>query len=108
MSPVPTISGVSVDNPFLWPPNHRMQDVQVNYVVTSVPCPTTKTTLSIASNEPIASGDIEIVDAHHVRLRSDRAGSGSGRIYTITITATNDKAVATKAVAVTVTHDQGK
>jgi len=30
--------------------------------------------------------DIEIVDAHHVRLRAERSGGGNGRVYMITIT----------------------
>jgi len=49
--------------------------------------------LSVTSNEPVfgtSDGDLgpdwEIVDAHHVRLRAERAGSGAGRVYTITIT----------------------
>jgi hypothetical protein len=31
------------------------------------------------------SFDWLIVDAHHVQLRAERAGTGSGRIYTVTI-----------------------
>jgi hypothetical protein len=52
--------------------------------------------LSVTSNEPIdgtgdgdTAPDWEVVDAHHVRLRAERAGTGSGRIYSITITCTD-------------------
>jgi hypothetical protein len=52
--------------------------------------------LSVSSNEPdngIGDGDTApdwiIVDAHHVQLRAERAGTGEGRIYTITITSTD-------------------
>ena len=38
-----------------------------------------------------------IVDAHHVKLRAERSGIGNGRIYTITITCTDDKGNATSA-----------
>jgi hypothetical protein len=51
-----------------------------------------------------------VVDAHHVQLRAERLGSGDGRIYTITITCTNDtnKKSSTQSVTVLVPHDQGK
>jgi hypothetical protein len=63
--------------------------------------------LSIASNEGDAE-DYEVVDPHHIRLRSEREGNGSGRTYTITISATNDsKVFDRKTVVVTVDHDQG-
>jgi hypothetical protein len=94
----PTITDASVDKPVLWPPNHKMVDVTVNYQVTDNcdPPPAITRRLSVASNEPIngagdgdAAPDWEIVDSHHVRLRAERAGAGDGRIYTITITCTD-------------------
>ena len=56
------------------------------------------TELSIVSNEPInglGDGDTEpidyeVIDNHTVRLRAERSGTGDGRIYTITIKATDD------------------
>jgi len=51
------------------------------------------------------SPDWEIVDAHHVRLRAERSGAGSGRIYTITITATDSRGnVSSQIVSVSVAH----
>lgn len=87
----PVVSAATVDKSTLWPPNHNMVPVAVNYTATdncSVAC-----TLSVTSNEPIdglgdgdTAPDWVIVDAHNVMLRSERSGKGSGRIYTITVT----------------------
>jgi hypothetical protein len=90
-----------------------MVDVTVDYTVTH-PCPGT-CVLAVSSNEPIngtgdgnTSPDWQIVDDHHVQLRAERAGNGSGRIYTVNITCTNDtnKLSSTKTLAVLVAHDQ--
>ena len=66
------------------------------------------TSLSVISNEPLngtgdgnTAVDWVVVDAHHVQLRAERDGDGTGRIYTITITAT-DSAGNTSAQTVTV------
>jgi hypothetical protein len=90
-------------------------EVTIDYTVTD-PCPNT-CVLTVASNEPIngtgdgnTSPDWEVIDAHHVRLRAERAGGGTGRVYTITITCTNDsnKESSIQTVTVLVPHDQGK
>ena len=48
--------------------------------------------MTVSSNEPInglgdgnTSIDWKVIDPHHVQLRAERAGSGTGRIYTIAI-----------------------
>jgi len=101
----PVISNTSTNPSMLWPPNHKMRDVLINYTATddsgSPAC-----TLSVTNNEGTPA-DWEIIDAHHVRLRAERAGSGNGRIYTITITCTDSSNnSSSQAVTVIVPHDQ--
>lgn len=111
-NPAPTITGVSVDKPVLSPPNHKMEDVAVNYV-TSDNCGPVTTTIQVTSNEPDnglgdgdTSNDIEVVNDHLVRLRAERSGKGDGRIYTIIIKAT-DSAGNTTTETVTVRVPKG-
>jgi hypothetical protein len=86
------IVGVSVSKNVLWPPNHKLVNVAVDYGTTNT-CGVAMCTLSVVSNEPVngtgdgdSAPDWEIIDEHHVRLRAERAGNGSGRVYTVTIT----------------------
>lgn len=111
--PAPVINDASATPEVLWPPNHKMVEVTVNYTVTD-PCPNT-CVLTVSSNEPVngigdgnTSPDWEVIDAHHVNLRAERSGPGSGRIYTLTLTCTNDtnQLSSTKRLAVVVPHDQ--
>ena len=88
-----------------------MVNVTVNYTITDN-CGSVATSLTVSSNEPVngrGDGDTAIdwvvLDAHHVQLRAERAGGGSGRVYTITITATDSAGnSSTQAVNVTVAH----
>jgi hypothetical protein len=110
----PAITGGSVDQPQLWPPNHKMVNVTVNYSAADNCGPVT-CTLSVSSNEPIngtgdgdTAPDWQVVDAHHVLLRAERAGNGSNRIYTIKITCTDRSGnSSTKNIIVTVPKSQG-
>src|SRR4030095_1956003 len=110
----PVLGTPTVDKPSLWPPNHQMEPVTVNYTITDN-CPTT-CVLTVTSNEPTdglgdgdSSPDWEVIDDHHVRLRSERAGSGIGRTYTITVTCTdNNGHTVVKTTTVKVPKSQGK
>jgi uncharacterized repeat protein (TIGR01451 family) len=111
-NPPPTIGAVSTNPSQLWPPNHKMVDIAVNYSL-SDNCGPVTTSLSVSSNEPVnGSGDGNtavdwvVVDAHHVQLRAERAGGGTGRIYTITIKATDSAGnSSTQTVTVVVPHN---
>jgi hypothetical protein len=101
--PPPVISDASASPDLLWPPNHKFVDVTIAYQETS-DCPST-CTLSVTSNEAGAD-DWIVMDAHHVLIRAERDGAGSGRIYAITITCTNSGGTTTRTVTVLVPHDQ--
>jgi hypothetical protein len=102
----PTISGVSVDKPILWPPNHKLVEVTINYDATDNCDPSPLCTLSVTSNDQLKGGHLEkgvgpghkdkddddkefdwiILDAHHLKLRADKSESAEGRVYSITVT----------------------
>ena len=104
----PSINGLSVDNPVLWPPNHKMVPIVVSYTITPACGGTPTVGLVVASNEGDSS-DWTIKDPHHLDLRSERLGTQKeGRVYTITVTATDPTGtISHQDVTVTVPHDQG-
>jgi len=102
----------------LWPPNHKMVDVDV--VLDPGDCSdVTVELLSVTSNEPPndhgdgnTEPDIMGVETgtedYHFRLRAERAGGGDGRVYTVTYRVTDAGGLLTVASAeVRVPHDQG-
>lgn len=112
----PVISNTVVDRPQLWPPNHQMEDVRVGYSVSDNCAPSVECVLTVSSNEAInargdgnSSPDWQVIDANRVRLRSERAGNGNGRIYTISITCTDSSANASiSKVIVIAPKSQGR
>lgn len=111
----PQISGVAASPNVLWPPNHKMVPVAINYLVNDNCDPAPSCSLSISSNEGEAGGsghaspDWIVLDAHHVDLRAERSGGGHGRVYTVNISCQDKSGLSSTAtVAVTVPHDQGK
>lgn len=83
--------------------NHLMFDVFVDYMArdnSGAPA----CGLAVSSNEAVdgtgdghTSADWVVIDAHHVRLRAERAGAGNGRIYTLTVTCRDAYGHATEA-----------
>jgi uncharacterized repeat protein (TIGR01451 family) len=115
---VPSISGTSASRSFLIP-NHQMVPVEIGYQAADA-CGSVTTTLSVSSSEPVTAPlpeqghagqttpDWLVVDANSVQLRAERSPKGDGRVYTITITATDEAGgTATEQVTVTVPQKVG-
>jgi hypothetical protein len=106
----PVISQVTASPSILWPPNHGMVNVMVDYEATDN-CAILENSLTVNSNQPGggSSSDWEVLDAHHVRLRAARSGRSAGRIYTVTITANDIHGnLSTQNVAIKVPHSIGQ
>jgi hypothetical protein len=111
----PVIGTVTATPNVLWPPNHQMVPVSVSVSMTDIcdPAPVCKI-VSVSSNEPVdglgdgdTAPDWEITGNLTVNLRAERAGEGSGRVYTNTVACTDASGnSSTQTVAVTVPHDQ--
>ena len=111
----PSITGASVTPDSFSPPNHRMVAVTVDYSTSDNCSSTVTSSLSVSSNEVVnsqgdgnTSPDWQVVDNHHVLVRAERSGNGSGRTYTIRIDAVDTAGNHTiKNMTVTVPKSQG-
>jgi len=91
---VPPKLTLSLSKDTLWPPNHKLVDIAAAITVTNCdPNPTVRL-ISITSNEPdngLGDGDtandvqgaVPGTDDRQFRLRAERSGAGTGRVYTI-------------------------
>ncbi len=98
----------------LWPPNHKMVKVaQISATDDSDPAPILS--VEVSSNEPLngpgdgnTNADWEWDAATgELYLRAERAGGKSGRIYTVTVTASDESEnTSTESFEVTVPHNK--
>lgn len=111
----PEITSVTANPTTLWPPNHTMRPVTVGVDVSDV-CDATPVCqiTAVASNEAVdgegdgaTAPDWQITGGFTADLRAERSGRGDGRVYTVTVSCTDDAAnSATSSVDVTVPHDR--
>lgn len=111
----PPQMNVTVTPSILWPPNHKYVEVKIKVTAFDIADPSpTITLVSVTSNEPdngLGDGntvnDIIMIDNFTFRLRAERSGKGSGRIYTITYKVTDASGNYVMAsVTVKVPHNQ--
>jgi hypothetical protein len=99
----------------LWPPNHKMVHVGVAAAVYDVCDASPRCRIdAVASSDPVTGKgdntrpDWRVTGDLSLELRAERAGGGSGRLYTITVECTDASGNATAGtVSVRVPHDQG-
>jgi subtilisin-like proprotein convertase family protein len=109
----PSITGVSATPSVIAEYNHKMVDVTVAYTSSDNSGNSSVCSLSVTSSAPLngtgdgnTDPDWEVVDATHVRLRAERAGNGTDRTYTITVTCVDAAGNSTSAsTTVVVPHD---
>jgi len=117
----PTISVELSDNT-LWPPNHKMVDISVDVTAEDDSGDVTVVLTSITSseddngkgvgdgntNDDIQGAEFGTLDTEF-QLRAERAGKGSGRVYTITYTASDAAGNTAEAVVeVAVAKSKGR
>jgi hypothetical protein len=106
----PTIDNLSANPNTLWPPNHKMVSINISGS-TSGGCGTVSCQIAnISSNEPLdPDGDWTIINDLNLKLRAERLGKGTGRIYTIGVQCTDSQGNKVSDVTpVVVPHDKGK
>ena len=117
----PTLAPVP-DKTILWPPNHNMVDIEILANASDNSGGSVSLLAAVSSNEPedgLGDGDMtpdwtepvinQDTGEITLQLRAERSGSGDGRVYTITITATDDSGnSSTTDVEIIVPHDNKK
>jgi hypothetical protein len=107
----PSLANAVLNAAALWPPNHKL----VRMTVTGVAgggLPTTVRITGVTQDEPVnGTGDGDtgpdaVIDADGLLLRAERSGGGDGRVYRVTVAATNAQGTATRVIKVGVPRDQ--
>ena len=112
-APPPVISGAGASPASLWPPNHQMIDVTIDYSVSGACGAVTCAISSITSNEPANGlGDGDTAPDWELWTTTTcgcapSGRAGGGRVYTIVITCTETHGhTTTSSVTVSVPHNK--
>lgn len=124
----PVIASVTPSTATLWPPNHNLVPITLNVSATDAVGVTSLRIVSVTSNEPdngLGDGDTAndivfttnpvtvngtaVTGGLTLSLRAERSGTGNGRVYTITVQASDLAGNAsTKTVTVSVPKSQAR
>ena len=118
---VPTLAPVP-NKSILWPPDHKMVDITIEANASDNSGDQVILSAVVISNEPEDGlGDVDkspdwtepVIDQDNgivtLQLRAERSDSGVGRVYTITITATDESGNSSQSnVEIIVPHDKRK
>ena len=112
----PDCSGAAASTGVIWPPDHKMVSESIVGVTDPFNMPFVIMVTGILQDEPVnatgsghTSPDGAGVGTSTALVRAERAGPGTGRIYFISFSATNNSGQqCTGTVPVFVPHDQGQ
>jgi hypothetical protein len=112
----PDCSGAAASLGVIWPPNHTMVAINIVGVVDPFGSPLTIAVTGIQQDEPVnargsgnTSPDGTGIGTSTAYVRAERAGPGTGRLYFISFTATNNQGLqCSSSVFTFVPHDQGQ
>lgn len=109
----PDCSGASPSVASIWPPNHKLVDIEIDGVTDPDGDSVTITVTGITQDEPTnglgdgdTSPDAAGVGSQDAQVRAERSGDGDGRVYDISFSASDGNGgVCRGLVAVGVPHD---
>ena len=105
----PIIESMTASPNVLWPPNHKMVPVAMSVSVSDLADAAPSCQITSVSTFDGLGNNWKITGDLTVKLRAERGGNGTGRIYLVTVECTDASGNTSEdAVTIIVPHDQGK